>query len=83
MPMDSLEESTTGASSCSQERQFYLGFMLGNSDIILANSQFTSRVFKSYFSIPQTPRVIYPGINISAYEGPLAESDPDIQAISS
>ena len=37
--------------------------------MILANSKFTARVFKTHFpSIPSTPKVVYPGINLSAYE---------------
>ncbi|KAG5653372.1 hypothetical protein H0H81_000873 [Sphagnurus paluster] len=64
-PMDWLEETTT--------RQ---------ADIILANSQFTARVSKEHFkSIKQTMRVVYPGINISAYEGEVDYTDPDTNAI--
>jgi len=56
----------------------------GQSDVILANSKFTARVFKSYFpSIPRTPRVVYPGINISAYTLPVDNSDKDILEIAS
>lgn len=41
----------------------------GQADVILANSKFTARVFKTHFpSIPSTPKVVYPGINLSAYE---------------
>ncbi|PBK65735.1 mannosyltransferase [Armillaria solidipes] len=66
-PMDWWEEITT--------RQ---------ADIILANSSFTARVFKSYFpSISATPRVVYPGINITAYEAEVDTSDPDVVAIAS
>ncbi|KAJ7273371.1 mannosyltransferase [Mycena rebaudengoi] len=66
-PMDWLEEVTT--------RQ---------ADVILSNSSFTARVFKSHFpSIRQTPRTVYPGINISAYEEKVDASDPDIAAVSS
>ncbi|KAJ7929354.1 alpha-1,3-mannosyltransferase ALG2 [Mycena leptocephala] len=54
------------------------------ADVILSNSDFTARVFKSYFpSIRQTPTTVYPGINISAYETPIDASHPDIVAISS
>ncbi|KAF9480864.1 mannosyltransferase [Pholiota conissans] len=67
LPMDWLEEVTT--------RQ---------ADIILANSHFTARIFKSYFpSISQTPHIVYPGINISAYEAGVDHSDPDIIAVTS
>ncbi|KAF9487208.1 glycosyltransferase family 4 protein, partial [Pleurotus eryngii] len=62
IPMDWVEELTT--------RQ---------ADIILANSKFTSRVFQTYFrSIPRVPRIVYPGINVSAYEAAVDLSDPDI-----
>ncbi|KAK7023833.1 alpha-1,3/1,6-mannosyltransferase ALG2 [Favolaschia claudopus] len=54
------------------------------ADVILSNSNFTARVFKSYFpSITQTPTTLYPGINISAYEMEVDASDPDIVAIAS
>ncbi|KAJ7756750.1 mannosyltransferase [Mycena maculata] len=66
-PMDWLEEVTT--------RQ---------ADVILSNSNFTARVFRSYFpSIRQTPRTVYPGINISVYETPIGATDPDIVAVTS
>ncbi|RDB19381.1 Alpha-1,3/1,6-mannosyltransferase ALG2 [Hypsizygus marmoreus] len=66
-PMDWLEEVTT--------RQ---------ADVILANSKFTGRVFKAHFkSIKQTPRVVYPGINIAAYESDVDPSDPDIISVTS
>ncbi|KAF8898238.1 hypothetical protein CPB84DRAFT_1780681, partial [Gymnopilus junonius] len=67
LPMDWLEEVTT--------RQ---------ADVILANSGFTARVFRAYFpSITQMPRVVYPGINISAYEAPIDYSDSHIVEITS
>ncbi|KAL6308660.1 glycosyltransferase family 4 protein [Sparassis latifolia] len=68
LPMDLLEELTT--------RQ---------ADIILANSNFTSRVFKAHFrSIQTTPKVVYPGINLSAYEATSVDShDPDMVAVAS
>ena len=56
--------------------------MEGQADVILANSRFTSRVFKSYFpSIAQDPYVVYPGINLSAYESKPDASDPDIEQL--
>ncbi|OSD02100.1 glycosyltransferase family 4 protein [Trametes coccinea BRFM310] len=66
LPMDTLEELTTK-----------------QADTILANSRFTARIFKEQFrSIPVTPRVVYPGINLDAYS---AESinldDPDISSV--
>ncbi|KAF8273228.1 hypothetical protein EI94DRAFT_1826265 [Lactarius quietus] len=55
-----------------------------NADIILANSNFTSRVFKAYFpSIPQEPRVVHPGINFLSYEPTGDSEDPDIVMVSS
>lgn len=56
----------------------------GQADIILANSKFTARVFKAYFeSISRTPRVVYPGINISVYETKVDLSDTEILAVTS
>lgn len=58
--------------------------MLGQADIILANSRFTARVFKAHFpSIPQVPKIVYPGINTAAYEANVNDADPDIMALSS
>ena len=58
--------------------------LIGQADVILANSKFTARIFKSYFpSISQTPQIVYPGINISAYETRVDGSDPDIIAVTS
>ncbi|KAH9178945.1 glycosyltransferase family 4 protein [Lactarius sanguifluus] len=55
-----------------------------NADIILANSSFTSRVFKAYFpSIPQEPRVVHPGINLLSCEPTGDSGDPDIVMVSS
>ena len=52
------------------------------ADVILANSKFTAHVFKSYFpSISQNPTVIYPGINISAYEAQIDLSDSDVSSV--
>ncbi|EUC66058.1 glycosyltransferase family 4 protein [Rhizoctonia solani AG-3 Rhs1AP] len=48
------------------------------ADVILANSNFTSRVFKHSFpSIKTDPVVVYPGINISAYESITSSSDTE------
>ncbi|KAF9533647.1 alpha-1,3-mannosyltransferase ALG2 [Crepidotus variabilis] len=67
VPMDWLEEVTT--------RQ---------ADVILANSLFTSRVFKSYFpSISKLPKVVYPGINLAAYDRKHATSGPEVTSVSS
>ncbi|KAI0344995.1 glycosyltransferase family 4 protein, partial [Trametopsis cervina] len=50
------------------------------SDVILANSKFTGRVFKAHFpSIGAVPTVVYPGINLAAYAATSVDpSDPDI-----
>lgn len=56
----------------------------GQADVILANSKFTARVFQAHLpSIRAIPRVVYPGINISAYEvaETLDTSDPDVLAV--
>ncbi|KAA1477688.1 mannosyltransferase [Dentipellis sp. KUC8613] len=68
LPMDWLEERTTGS-----------------ADIIFANSKFTSRVFKLHLpSIEQTPRVVYPGINLAAYEPQAGRTgDPDVAQVTS
>jgi alpha-1,3/alpha-1,6-mannosyltransferase len=56
----------------------------GQADTILVNSRFTARVFKSYFpSIRQTPSVVYPGINIDAYQSVSDASHPDIVQVTS
>ncbi|KAF5389986.1 hypothetical protein D9757_003742 [Collybiopsis confluens] len=55
------------------------------SDVILANSNFTKRVFKANFpSIERVPKIVYPGINIAAYH-PTEDlpQDPDVAIISS
>ncbi|KAF5318021.1 hypothetical protein D9619_012232 [Psilocybe cf. subviscida] len=71
LPMDWWEEITTNS-------------LKGQADVILANSRFTGRIFKSYFpSIKQIPQVVYPGINISAYETEVDDFDSDILAITS
>ncbi|TFK80302.1 glycosyltransferase family 4 protein [Polyporus arcularius HHB13444] len=68
LPMDLLEEMTTK-----------------QADTLLANSKFTVSVFKRHMpSITVTPRVVYPGINLSAYAPPdVSASDPDIGRVSS
>ncbi|KAL1744837.1 glycosyltransferase family 4 protein [Schizophyllum fasciatum] len=56
----------------------------GQADVILANSNFTARVFKSQFrSIHKETRVVHPGINLSAYDAPFDPASPDITAIQS
>lgn len=62
LPMDWLEETTT--------RQ---------GDVLLVNSAFTCSVFKQYFpSIKRVPRVVYPGINVEAYENATLDNDKDL-----
>ncbi|KAG9126308.1 Alpha-1,3-mannosyltransferase-like protein [Ceratobasidium sp. 392] len=54
------------------------------ADVILANSKFTSRVFKySFPSIKIDPVVVYPGINITAYHTSVNLAEPDIAMVSS
>jgi alpha-1,3/alpha-1,6-mannosyltransferase len=48
---------------------------LGQGDVILANSLFTSRVYKSAFSSLKTlPEVVYPGLDLSAFT-PVTEKE--------
>ncbi|KAF9228981.1 glycosyltransferase family 4 protein [Gyrodon lividus] len=66
-PMDWLEEVTT--------RQ---------ADLIVANSKFTARVTTAHLtSIKSTPKVVYPGINIKAYQAPVDWTEPDIVQVTS
>lgn len=57
----------------------------GQSDVILANSKFTARVFKTHFpSIGATPGVVYPGINLAAYEPAAIDvADADVAQVTS
>lgn len=56
----------------------------GQADVILANSNFTARVFKTQFpSIHKDTRVVHPGINLGAYDAPVDPSDLDIAALQS
>lgn len=86
LPMDWLEEVTTRKCFLLLQACF-VNFIAasGQADIILANSKFTARVFKTYFtSIHYTPQVIYPGINLSAYEtGAIDHEDPDVIQVTS
>ncbi|OCF37418.1 alpha-1,3/alpha-1,6-mannosyltransferase [Kwoniella heveanensis BCC8398] len=58
-PIDKLEEYTTG-----------------QSDIVVSNSQFTSRVYARAFPslAKRPPRVIYPCIDVEAYQRPSSAS---------
>ena len=81
-PMDWLEETTTRTHGLTCEFYIYLIFPTGQADIILANSKFTARVTRSYFkTITQCLRVVYPGINVSAYESAVDPNEPDNAAI--
>ncbi|KAF9649913.1 glycosyltransferase family 4 protein, partial [Thelephora ganbajun] len=54
------------------------------ADVILANSLFTVKIFKTYFpSIKFSPTAVHPGINIRAYEVAVDQNDPDVVAIRS
>lgn len=85
LPMDLLEEWTTRTSRATLRVLFSNRYSTsGQADIILANSLFTVQVFKTYFpSIKFSPTVVHPGINISAYEVPVDQNDPDVAAIRS
>lgn len=66
-PMDWLEEATTG-----------------QADVILANSKFTARVTMAHFSSLKTsPEVVYPGVNIHAYQASVDMTDPNIVQVTS
>lgn len=79
--MDWLEEVTTSAFNIYQ-LLFTPDIQKGQADVILANSEFTARVFRSYFpSIPRNPEVVYPGINIQAYVSEVDTTDPEISKI--
>ncbi|KAG8978477.1 Alpha-1,3-mannosyltransferase-like protein [Tulasnella sp. 425] len=59
LPADWIEEKTTGY-----------------ADVLLANSKFTAQVFKhSFRSIVRSPEVVYPGINLDAYDVPAPGLD--------
>lgn len=50
--------------------------MIGYADVLLANSKFTAQVFKhSFRSIVRSPEVVYPGINLDAYDVPAPGLD--------
>ncbi|KAF8514732.1 alpha-1,3-mannosyltransferase ALG2 [Hysterangium stoloniferum] len=52
------------------------------TDILLANSEFTARVFRNNFkTIRHDPRVVYPGINIEAYTNTRAAANADLGSI--
>ncbi|KAF8584030.1 glycosyltransferase family 4 protein [Ramaria rubella] len=62
IPMDWLEEAATS-----------------QTDVLLANSKFTARMFKPHFpSIRQSPRMVYPGVDIEAYENSLSLNHVDV-----
>ncbi|KAF8135584.1 hypothetical protein EV363DRAFT_1551037 [Boletus edulis] len=66
-PMEYLEEVTT--------RQ---------ADTLVANSKFTARITTAHLSsITSTPKVVYPGINIEAYQAPIDWAAPDVDQINS
>lgn len=69
-PMDWLEETTTGMSRALTPLVRVADKLADQADILLANSKFTAGVFNTFFSISRCPRVVYPGINISAYAAP-------------
>jgi alpha-1,3/alpha-1,6-mannosyltransferase len=82
-PMDWLEEITTSMYTITYTEFTFTGD-LAQADIILANSRFTARVTKSHFpSLRHQLKVVYPGINIEAYNSPVDSSDPDILQVAS
>lgn len=69
-PIDKLEEYTTGQLSLALTfAMHWLTSMTGQSDIIISNSEFSSRVFALAFpSLAEQPRrVVYPCIDVSSY----------------
>lgn len=84
--MDLLEEMTTSASIELELNiiHHFNSVLIGQADVILANSKFTARVFRSHFpSIQSNPDVVYPGINIQAYTTEVDLTDPEITKITS
>ncbi|KAI6014212.1 glycosyltransferase family 4 protein [Pisolithus marmoratus] len=84
-PMDWLEEMTT-----STLKLLFLpsgrahDIHIRQADVILANSKFTARVMMAHFSsLKTTPKVVYPGINIHAYEASVDMTDLDIVQVAS
>jgi alpha-1,3/alpha-1,6-mannosyltransferase len=67
--------------------------LLGQSDVILSNSEFTSRVYaKAFKSLwKRKPRVVYPCIDLAAYQpdklrkgkGKQASEDDSVSLIAS
>jgi alpha-1,3/alpha-1,6-mannosyltransferase len=59
--------------------------IVGQADVILANSHFTARVTKHHFpSIRNTLKVVHPGIDLSSYQVKHRDtSNPDVRAITS
>ena len=58
--------------------------LLGQADTLVANSRFTARITMSHLSsIKSAPKVVYPGINVKAYQAPIDWTAPDIRQITS
>lgn len=52
------------------------------ADVIVVNSQFTASVFKkSFITIPREPSVLYPGINLEAYDTPVDYNDESVNGL--
>lgn len=67
LPLDWLEEITSK-----------------QADKIVANSKFTSQVFSDSFkSIYLSPEVVYPCLNLDAYDVPVDDTDPQLRPIMS
>lgn len=75
LPMDLLEDYTTRKSDELWAVVLQVvteQTLTGETDILLVNSKFTARVFRKYMpNLHKTSRVVYPGINIEAYDEPL------------
>lgn len=56
----------------------------GQADTLVANSKFTARITMAHLSsITSTPKVVYPGINVTAYQAPVDWTAPDTVQITS
>jgi len=89
IPIDSLEETTTGLS---RNVFMLLGLLCselswvartGEADAILVNSFFTAQVFRDTFTtLRRTTQVVYPGIDVSDYQTKIeASSCKDLAAV--
>ncbi|RUP47863.1 hypothetical protein BC936DRAFT_145257, partial [Jimgerdemannia flammicorona] len=91
-PVDLFEELTTSKDSFSVRlhRLHHINFahchqLFVNSDAadtIVVNSKFTRSIFRQSFpSIRQEPQVLYPAINLAAYDKTVDEGDPSVKIL--